>query len=236
MKRLLSFCLILFSVVTARGQEEVKPPVDHSVNFGIKVGFNSSMYLVSDFKLGNVSIRDVQNNYKIGYLASAFMRLNMGDHFIQPELSYQVSKSQLTFDKRGNYSPDGETEQASINSTIHSMELPVLYGYNIIKRKPYAMSVFIGPKIKYLWNKRNKITFENLYEDLEEELRPLNISATAGVAVNISRIIFDFRYEYGFNNISKSIRRVRRQSGTEEVEIAFDRRENLLSFSLGVMF
>ena len=240
MRRLLSFCIIVFLAIGLHGQNnEGGNPNDHVVNFGFKAGFNSSMYIVSDFKLEDVLITDIQNNYRIGYFASVFMRLNFNNHFLQPELSYQVSKCKIKFDKQGGVPhPDMEPEYADINSKIHSIEVPILYGYNIIKKGPYGMSVFAGPKVKYLWNKHNKITFDNLNVDIEEELRPFNFSLTAGVAVSISRIFFDFRYELGLNNISKSINYINNTANEEKQthNIAFDRKENLLSFSFGFMF
>lgn len=68
------------------------------------------------------------------------------------------------------------------------------------------MSLFAGPKLRYLWNKKNKITFENFdQQGIHEKLYPFNVSAVIGVSVNISRIFFDFRYEQGLHNLSKSV-------------------------------
>ena len=46
------------------------------VNFGFKGGFTSSLFLVSQFSVNGVPIDEVQNNYKIGYFGSLFMRIN----------------------------------------------------------------------------------------------------------------------------------------------------------------
>ena len=45
------------------------------VNFGFKGGFTSSLFLVSQFSVNGVPIDEVQNNYKIGYFGSLFMRI-----------------------------------------------------------------------------------------------------------------------------------------------------------------
>ena len=64
----------------------------------------------------------------------------------------------------------------------------------------------------------------------------MNVSLTAGVAVTISRIFFDFRYDIGLHNISKRIsyKPVYDENAGEEVPLAnqirFHRRENVLSF------
>ncbi len=250
MKRTLFFILFFAGLLPgAQGQSFVDLAIadkkDRSdvytkpVNWGLKGGFNSSMYLVSDFKIRDVTIDEIQTNYKIGVFASVFMRMNMQKHFIQPELSYNINKCEITFDKLGSQHPDIEPDYVSVNSTLHTMKLPVLYGYNFIKQGPYGMAFFLGPELKYYWNKRSRIQFSNFdQQEIEEKLYPFNISATVGVAVNISNIFFDFRYEQGLRNIS---RRVTYENITVEGEkeistIMLRRRENVLSFSFGVMF
>ena len=79
--------------------EKVDRPNTKKINFGIKAGFNSSMFLVSKLKIKDVTIDEVQNNYKIGYFGALFMRINMKKHFIQPEVSYNVTKCEISFDK-----------------------------------------------------------------------------------------------------------------------------------------
>lgn len=245
MKRTLSLLLLSLCVLSVSAQykrqdmvDKILRPSNKDFNFGVRVGFNSSMYLVSDFKIKDVTIDEIQNNYKIGGFIALFGRFNLSRHYIQPEISYQVSRSEITFDKLGSQHPEIEPDYASIHAKIYSIELPVLYGYNIIKKGPYGLSVFGGPKVKYLWKRKNKITFENFEQkDMKEELYPLALSAVLGVAVNISKIFFDFRYEQGLTNISKTVTyddmpALHDDSGN----LVFRRRDAILSFSLGVMF
>lgn len=245
MKRILSIIILSLFVMSASGQywrqgttNKMLRPNNKRFNFGVRMGFNSSMYLVSDFKIKDVTIDETQNNYKIGGFVALFGRFNISRHYIQPEASYQVSRSEITFDKLGSQHPEVEPDYASIHAEIHSIEFPVLYGYNIIKKGPYGLSVFAGPKAKYLWKKKNEITFENFEQkDMQEELHPLCLSAVLGVGVNISKIFFDFRYEQGLTNISKNVTYDNMPAPKDESNhIIFRRREAILSFSLGVMF
>lgn len=227
--------------------EEVKekPEHDHTVNFGAKGGFTSSLFLVPHLNVNGVSIQEIQNNYRIGYFGSLFMRINFGKHFLQPEVSYTVNSCDISFDKP---LPEGSNandipEKASIASTIHSVDVPVIYGYNIIKEGPYSLAIFGGPKIRFMLQKQSDITFENFDQtDIHETLRPLNLCATLGVAVTISRIFFDFRYDVGLHNMSKQIEYtvppVEGMPGTVEPDkgIYFHRKNNVMSFSLGVFF
>ncbi len=95
---------------------------------GIKAGFNSSMFLVSKLKIKDVTIDEVQNNYKIGCFGALFMRsINMKKHFIQPEVSYNVTKCEISFDKLGSQHPAIETDYASVQSCIAQYRLPLFY-------------------------------------------------------------------------------------------------------------
>lgn len=219
-----------------RNADKVERPNTKKVNLGIKAGFNSSMFMVSELKIKDVTIDEVQNNYKIGYFGALFMRINMKKHFIQPEVSYNVSKGEIVFDKLGSQHPAVEPDYASVQSVLHSIDFPVLYGYNVVKKGPYGMSIFAGPKLRYLWGKRNEITFTNFdQKGIHEKLYPLNVSAVIGVGVNISRIFFDFRYEQGIRNISKSIvyDNINSDGSTGVSHIIFRRRDSALSFSFG---
>lgn len=214
------------------------PRYDRPVNFGIKGGFTSSLFLVSDLHVNGVSIEEVQNNYKVGYFGSIFMRINFERHFLQPEISYNVNRCNITFNKPlADDAPIGSIPSiASITSSIHSIDIPVIYGYNVIKEGPYSLAVFGGPKIRYIINKQSDIDFENFdQQNIHEDLHPLNICFTMGVAVNISRIFFDFRYDIGLHNMSK---RISYELPSDAIEgnynIHFSRRDNVLSFSLGV--
>lgn len=231
---------------TPSSAEAAKQTQEHPVNFGAKGGFTSSLFLVSDLILNGRIINEVQNNYKIGFFGSFFMRINFGRHFLQPEISYTINRCNITFEKPlPEEAQEGSMpEMASITSSIHSFEVPVIYGYNIIKEGPYSLAIFGGPKIRYIWDKKSKVTFENFdQQNIKEDLYPFNLSLTTGVAVTISRIFFDFRYDMGLHNISKRISYQAVVNGGDINEISapadqirFHRRDNVLSFSLGVFF
>ncbi|KAA6349394.1 hypothetical protein EZS27_003222 [termite gut metagenome] len=234
------FCVLMVMVITSNfGQQyhQYEYLDKKKINYGIKAGFNSSMYRASKFKIQDVTINEVQNNYRVGYGISVFSRYNISKHFIQSELSYNIGMCEIVFDKLGGLHPDIEPDYASIKSTIHYIGLPLLYGYQIVKSVPYGMSVFGGPQLRYIWNERNDITFDNFdQEGIREEFYPFNVSLLVGVAVSISPIFFDFRYEQGLNNISKSVIYNSTDWAEGTSNILLPRRDHVLSFSFGIMF
>lgn len=209
-------------------------PNVHRVNFGVKGGFTSSLFMPTSFSIGGERISEVQNIYKIGYFGSFFTRINFKKHFIQPEISYVINRCNLTFYKpqADGTSADADPEEAAVNSSIASFDLPVLYGYNVVKSGPYNLAILGGPKLRYIWQKHCDIDFQNFDQaDVNEELHPFAMSLTVGVAVTISPIFFDFRYDVGLTNLTDVVT----YSG-EGQPINYHRRDHVLSFSLGFFF
>lgn len=239
MKKLLLLIALLLSGLSIQAQTEKKgPKKEPKINVGIKGGFNSSMYFTSRLELDGERMEDVQNNYKVGYFAAMFFRVHMKRHFIQPEVMYNVYKGEIAFNKNQNHE-NTLPEFAKLNSTIHSLELPILYGYSFVKSRPYGMALFIGPKLEYVWKYKTSEEFEGFgHSGIKEELHPFNVSSVIGLGVNIANIFFDFRYEIGLTNISKSISYERNADGVtvQQKGIFINRHRNVLSFSLGVIF
>lgn len=239
MKKLLLLITILILSLPSLAQTNKKGlQGEPKINVGIKGGFNSSMYFTSRLELDGERMEDLQNNYKVGYFAAIFFRVHMKRHFIQPEVMYNVYKGEIAFDKNQN-KENTTPDFAKLNSTVHSLELPILYGYSFVKKRPYGMALFIGPKLEYIWKLKTKEEFTGFdYSGIEEELRPINVSSIIGLGVNIANIFFDFRYEIGLTNISKSVTYDKYIDGelVHEKGVFINRHRNVLSFSLGVIF
>ena len=238
--RLFVILLMLVALPIVAQQRDLKDYAgDKKVNFGVKGGFNSSMMLISHLSVDGQNISNIQNEYKIGYFASLFMRINFDRHFLQPELSYNINQCEINFSAPKTDDLIATPHQYAISSRISCFELPILYGYNFVKEGPYQMAVFGGPKIRYFWDKHSENQYHNFYQtSIREEMYPLNLSLTMGIAVTISRIFFDFRYDIGLHNISKKLEYSPNNlvdvPGDEQIR--FHRRYNTLSFSLGLYF
>lgn len=209
------------------------------VSVGAKAGFNSSMFFSDELSVDNKRVENIQNNYKVGYFATLFCRFNLKKHhFIQPELSYNVSKGSISIPYTlANF--EIIPESALIKTTISSFDLPILYGYKFIDVSPYGMAFFVGPKVAYIWDKQTKNEYSGFYQqDIHETFRRWNYSAVVGLAVNVSNIFFDFRYEVGLHNMTKSVtyNRSLTESPYNEGKIQIERRRNILSFSVGLIF
>lgn len=209
------------------------------VSIGIKGGFNSTMMFTNKLCYGEQEITDIQNNYKVGYIATLFTRIQVKNkHFLQPEISYAVSHGSISMSNLRENATILESN-ALIKTKISSLEVPILYGYKFIDSYPYGMSFFLGPKIAWTIKKLSSSEYSGFYQkNINEHIRPINYSAILGIGVNISNIFFDFRYEIGCNNITKSVTYDKQQTiePYNEKELFLKRSKNILSFSVGVIF
>lgn len=239
-KALIPICFLLAAGIAAKAQSAVSNmESEPKVNVGIKAGFNSTMFFIDRFSLGENELKDIQNNYKVGYFGALFCRFNLKKHhFIQTEFSYNVSKGSIsipgTVDNMALIA-----DNALVKTDLHTIDMPWLYGYKFVDSYPYGLSFFVGPKVAYVWERHSKSEYSGFYQqNITEEIKPLYFSGVIGLAVNVSNIFFDFRYEIGLHDTVKSVSYDAAQTNApyNEQDILLKRRRNVLSFSVGVTF
>ena len=130
-------------------------------------------------------------------------------------------------------------ENALIKTKVTSIDLPILYGYKFIDVHPYGMAFFVGPKVAWSWKQQTENEYSGFYQQaIRETGYPFNYSAVAGLGVNVSNVFFDFRYEIGLHNLTRSIDfdRQATEAPYNESMIVVRKRRNVMSFSVGVIF
>jgi len=239
MNKTLITTFILFTYLSLQSMQAQISKVETNlkrVNFGIKGGFNSVLYFANKVEIGDETFNKMQTNYKVSEFVSAFMRINLKKDFLQPEIAYHVSRGDILFNKNQNSTTTTTQDIAVLSSKITSIEMPLLYGHYIVKKSNYGMTMFFGPKIKYIWKSKSNTSFNNFgYDNIKEDLYQYSVNAVLGLGVNISNLFFDFRYEQGLNNISKTISAVDKETGNPAY-IKVNRTASQLNFSLGFIF
>ena len=132
-----------------------------------------------------------------------------------------------------------EGVQALVKTKVTSIDLPILYGYKFIDVHPYGMAFFVGPKVAWSWKQQTENEYSGFYQQaIRETGYPFNYSAVAGLGVNVSNVFFDFRYEIGLHNLTRSIDfdRQATEAPYNESMIVVRKRRNVMSFSVGVIF
>ena len=72
-----------------RGKKEIAArelEYNKKINFGLKAGFRSTNYIVTNFQVEDSKITDTQKNYKLGYYAAMFARFNFKLNFLKTEI------------------------------------------------------------------------------------------------------------------------------------------------------
>lgn len=231
---LLSFC----SLINAQKFIQIR---DKAFNFGAKVGFNSTFPIINSFTIDGVDAQNVRLQYKVGYLASVFCRVNIDRFFMQPSLEWHHTASEVRFTLPGENADEGNAgfnpgiTFDRLNLKTSSLEVPILIGYNLVKEAPYALSMMVGPKLKYNYKVSYSSDFRNSPWKYTDDSTPFGINMVAGISVSIWRLFFDFSYEFGLHNTHSDFKN-KNPEASDDVNMQISKRTNMMSFSLGFLF
>lgn len=203
-------------------------------NVGVKAGFQAVTYNDPEFEIEGYRFdtNNIQSN-KIGYAFSAFARITKNKFYLQTEGTFGIT----------NHSFDFQDEQTNIdgdfvpNSTVYDLrtfciQVPILFGYNIVERGRYGMSLFTGPRTKFILTSLSQQNFKHFrYEHLEEILNNKNYYWEIGLGIKISRVFLDITFDAGLNKVASHI--ISHDDGSIFLS---SRRDNILSFSVGFIF
>ena len=235
MKRQVAAILTCLCCVTSMHAKQHKEPL---INYGAKTGFSSTIYEVNRLQVSSMPINEYTTKSEISSFYTLFARINIKQsHYLQTEVSYNISNYTITFPTQQWKPTAPPQETSSISTKITGFEIPLFYGYHILKEGPYGMSFYAGPKAKFTLTNQSNHYFENFtYTSITESIRPINFSLMVGMGVNIQRVFFDFSFEYGLHNISKGFVTTNEYGDANSEDFVFDRRKNVLSFSVGFIF
>lgn len=208
-----------------------------SINYGVKGGFSSTIYEVKELAVAGAPINNYIAKSEISSFYTAFARVNMKRHYLQTEVSYNISNYTINF-STNQFNPSAQPhDKSTIGTKIIGLEVPLYYGYHILQTGPYGLSFYVGPKAKFTITDFSRHTFDNFpYTEIKENINPINFSCMIGLGINISRVFFDFSFEYGLHNISNGFTTIDLEEYSSCEDFIFDRRKNVLSFSIGFMF
>lgn len=232
--------LLLFSVLCfslhAQSFREYKTK---TFNWGAKIGFNSSVPVINSLTVDGIAAEDINTEYKVGFMASLFCRINIEKFFIQPGVSWHQTQSSFSFELPSNENISGDVTPPSIYEKIKlknkSVDVPVMIGYNIVKQGPYALSLMVGPKIKYNYDISYSSESAPTDGEYTNDNTPFGVNFVTGIGVSVWRLFFDFNYEFGLNKTESNFKE-KISSQPADVNVMINKRSNLMSFSLGFLF
>ncbi|GHT63378.1 hypothetical protein FACS189451_09980 [Bacteroidia bacterium] len=201
-------------------------------NYGFRVGLNAlSTTEYQTFYAGEPTSGGFYTN-KIGYVAAGFFRINYySKFFLQPEIAWSFHQQDCSFGiPSASNSETYFTENLDIN--MNRLNANVLLGYNLIKNKPYLCDIYAGASLKWTYRMKYDISKELRYTEKSD------FSCYAGIigfSVNISTLYFDFRYEINQPNTNLEFSDVP-DIPDKYKGVFLEKNENILSFSVGMMF
>ncbi len=204
------------------------------INFGAKAGFQAIAYNNPQFGIEGYEFdSDQLHSDRIGYTFSPFIRLTGYRFYLQAESVLGLAKHSFSFKSRDS-SDNGKLlpNRTTYNLTTLCLQVPIVLGYNIVNEGKYLMSIFTGPKTKFVFTAHDKQEFKHFtYQDLEEVLKKRCYYWEFGLGVRIGHLFFDFIYDRGITKAADYI-----VSGNDGKKFMSDRKENIFSFSVGVIF
>jgi len=234
----LIFVFTFFSVSEIFSQRQTEGKV---FNLGATIGFNTDLPVINSLYVDDVKLENVSVKYKVGHLASVFFRLNMDRLFLQPNFSWRKSEAEIHFtipqnDISGKLVQELNAPNAKLAMKVHSLQVPVLVGYHIVRQGRYGLSILAGPNFKYNYDVSYTSESTDSAHEFLSENTPLGIGITTGVAVKIWQLFFDFSYEFGLNQTESDFKSKDPEIPVISNNIRIDKRTNVMSFSLGFVF
>ena len=236
--------LILITFPLFASGQDAKNTGNH-FNYGFRFGGESSMLMGVNANVNGHHFRkyEYENTSLLSGLASFIVRYNTDILYFQTELMYNCNRSGIKLELDNfieEYStPEvliGEKQPQHYGTTttiLRSIDIPLFIGYNLSNSSIYHFSIFAGPKFKFLIPSISNSKFDGYPYTLSEEFRNFMMNMTIGIGCRIQSLFFDFMYDFGLTNISRSIRFSEQQEGTN---VSLKRNVGYLTVSVGMLF
>ncbi|MBO5721423.1 MAG: outer membrane beta-barrel protein [Bacteroidales bacterium] len=225
--------LILPSSLFAKSINENKK---ERFDFGIAISANAPFVNERKMYVNWVETNKPSNETKMAGNISIFGRVNIKKHYLQIETGNSFIRDIVTLDlKDFGYSTNKYINSKNFAITL---DIPIIYGYNFIKKNKYELSLFGGPKMRYTYHNRENIEkLSGISFNINEDIHPITACCLIGMSARMSRLFVDFRYEFAITVHNKPGTYSLYENNVLISEGTFyaKRGINLLSFSLGVI-
>lgn len=234
--RILFILISLILVLPQTFAQNAKDRSNKRFNYGISVSANAPFIYDRKMFIDDAEANKPDNETRMGGCISLFGRVNIKKHYLQLEAGNSFIRDIVIWD----LNDFGYSSHKNINSKnlAITFDLPLIYGYNFVKKDKYELSLFAGPKMRYTYYNKEQISnSQDIKFNIKEDVNPFTASCIIGMGAKISRLLIDFRYEFAITVHNKPGTYSLYENDTFISEGTFyaKRGINLLSFSLGVI-
>ena len=232
---LATLCMIL-TATSAMAQESLGRQFQ-STNFngGVRIGFAATGTYLTKAVMNDHKLPDYTQDTQVGNFIALQLRLTAKSVLFQTGVGLNFNKSSFFVD-RNSWDPESTTrDEVGCSYSALSLTIPLQVGYHVIDRPPYRMSIFTGPRLRFVPSKYYSVEYTNtdpyVYSDSPASL----VSGwTAGMSIQIGRTFLDFEYEATINNVSYGMYET--TGNPSAPDFTLNRRVSMISFSYGIIF
>jgi len=160
---------------------------------------------------------------KLGYQFGAFARISLLGFYVQPEVLFSNSKSEITFE---NVLTENVLEDVMGEVKLNKLEIPIMIG----KRFFRILRLNAGPVFTLvLSNDIDQAGASNTVTEITTNYKDSSVGAQIGVGVDLSILTVDLRYEIGLQSLADEI-------SIGDTSFNTDQRMNQFLVSLGLKF
>lgn len=163
---------------------------ENPIDLGIKVGVNKLDFSTNleDYTDKNFYIKNDLN-----YTAGAFLRINLGSFYLQPEALFGTKNSEIDVQDIDNIINEFD---------LQTLSVPVLLGFKLISNEDFNLRMNAGPVFNFV----NDGSFVDMpsFSDLSiENMKKYYYGWQAGIGLDAWFLTFDVRAEGSGNMVSK---------------------------------
>lgn len=242
MRRRIGIIGILLLSVLSLSAQTIMQHHDKPFDVSFRVGFNSTMPIIHRLQMDGIDLTNTEIHYKVGYLAAMTFSVNINRFTLQPSVSWYHKEAEIEFTgtpreeiSSNNAVYDENLQVYNLQLESQSVEVPILIGYQLVKEDPYGLSLKFGAKGIYRYKTNNHCTGSSLQITHEKDNSPYSLHFVSAINMTIGRLFLDFSYEFGLHNTRSDFTYLD-PTTSESGTLMLERRNNVLSFSLGAVF
>ena len=148
----------------------------------------------SRMTLDSELVSSSEGESEIGYQLGVFYRLNVNNIYLEPQLLFSATKTQLAFKDFGNV--PGFNPVASFE--FNTLELPLDIGMRFDQ-----LRINTGPSFSFLLSGQR--SFLNEVDKVTDEYNKVNMLWHFGIGGDFDRIMVDLKYEFGLSKTGESL-------------------------------
>lgn len=148
----------------------------------------------SRMTISSEQVSTADGEAEIGFQIGGFFRVNIDQFYVEPQLLFSATKSQLVFQDFGgvpNFDPIASFE-------FNTLDLPIDIGIRFGN-----LRINTGPNLSFLLSGQR--SFLNEVEKVTDEYNKLNMFWRFGLGADFDRIMVDLKYEFGPSKTGESL-------------------------------